>query len=201
MGSVLPSTISSMIGAIQNIDALSAVEDDLNKQSPSIERSAKKNLLKYLQVNAVMQYARIFDELYFNLKQSQGFLELAAVKGQAGNNGRVMQLMEMGSIEKYLEQAETARVPLGELITFITRGTPGLEGITASVKSLKSATRKANKAEGGIRCVTDLARATVVCDTPHDLATVFKLLKSTVAEVRNFNNAAHATRFPLWDIR
>lgn len=191
-----------MIGAIQDIDKLLGFEDDLNKSPPGIEVTAKKNLLKYLQVNAVMQYTRIFDELYFNVKQSQDFLELAAV-GEPEGGGQLMQLMETGSIEDYLEKAGTASALLGELITFITRGTPGLEGIPASVKSLESATRKANIVEGGIRCVTDLARATVVCDTPHDLATVFKSLKSKIGEVRYFTMQCDTCRFgvPLREVR
>lgn len=91
--------------------------------------------------------------------------------------------MGTGSIEDYLLQAERAKLCLDGLLWLVVPpGTPGREAIPTAVKSLKRTRIKANDLSG-ICYVTDLARATVICDTPHDLADVFELLTLNARQV------------------
>lgn len=60
--------------------------------------------------------------------------------------------------------------------------------IRTPVKSLESTRLKVDK-WGDIRSVTDLARATVVCDTPNDLADAFELLNSMLPQVSRMSVA------------
>lgn len=166
----------------RDINKLLRLETELNELPPSIERSAKVNLLKYLQVNAVVAYERVSTGLYFNLRRDEGFQELYRIEEKAQPEGGLVQPMETGSIEDYLLQAEEAKVCLDKLIYSVAApGTPGREGIS-DLKSVESTRRKADD-WGGIRYVTDLARATVVCETPHDLAHVFESLTRMVGQV------------------
>ena len=148
-----------------------------------IERSAKVNLLKYLQVDTAKEYGRVSTGLYFNLRRDEGFDQLHRIHEKQPPEDGLEQPLETGSIEDYLRQAECAKFCLDQLLGLVSPpGTPGQEVVLASVKSLESTRRKA-KDWGGIRRVTGLARATVICDTPHDLADVFDKLKLEVGQV------------------
>lgn len=167
-----------------DIRALLRLETALNALPQGVERSAKVNLLKYLQVDAVKEYERFSTDLYFDLRRDAGFLELYRIQEKRQPKTGLVQPMEAGSIEDYLLQAERAKLCLDELLGLVVfPGEPGREVISAPVKSLESTRRKAND-RGGIRHVVDLARAAVVCDTPRDLADVFELLNLMVREVR-----------------
>lgn len=166
------------------IHELLRCETELNKLPSSIERDARVNLLRYLQVSTVKNYERVYTGLYFDLRRDEGFHELYMVKEKKQPESGLVQPMETGSIEDYRRHAESAKICLDELVQLVASpGTPGREVIGASIKSLESTRRKAN-AWGGIRYVTDLARATVVCDTPRHLADVFKLLIRQVCRVK-----------------
>lgn len=162
------------------INELVQLETELDKLPSGIERSAKVNLLKYLQVDTVKQYERVSTGLWFDLRRDEGFHELNRIHEKQGPEDGLVQLMETGSIEDYLRQAERAKLGLDELLWSVAPpGTPGREVITTAVKTVERTRIKAND-WGGIRKVTDLARATVICDTPNDLADVFELLNFMV---------------------
>lgn len=166
-----------------NIKELLELEAELSELPPSVERSAKVNLLKYLQVNAVRAYERVSTSLYFDLRRNEGFQELYRIEEKLPPEGGLVQPMETGSIEDYLLKAEEAKVGLDKLIFSVAPpGTRGREGISAAVKSAESTRRKIDKL-GGIRFLPDLARATIVCETTHDLAHVFESLNRMIGQV------------------
>ena len=166
-----------------DIQELLRLETELEELPPSIERSAKVNLLKYHQVHTVKEYERLSTGLYFDLRQDKGFDQLYTIHEKQPPEDGLEQPLETGSIEDYLRQAECAKPFLDQLLRLVSPpGTPGQEVVTAPVKSLESTRRKV-KDWCGIRRVTDLARATVICDTPHDLADVFEKLNLKVGQV------------------
>ena len=166
-----------------DIQELLRLETELEKLPSSIERNAKVNLLKYLQVNTVKEYERLFTGLYLDLRREKGFDQLFTIHEKQPPEDGLEQPLETGSIEDYLQQAECAKLCLDQLLGLVSPpGTPGQEVVLASVKSLESTRRKV-KDWGGIRSVTDLALAIVICDTPHDLADVFEKLNLKVGQV------------------
>ena len=164
------------------IHELLRLETELEKLPSSIERSAKVNLLKYLQVGPVKKYKRLSTGLYFDLRRDKGFDQLYRIHEKQEPKNGLVQPLERESIEEYLRQAEYAKLCLDKLLGFVSPpGTPGQEVVLASVESLESTRRKADWC--GIRRVTDLASATVICDTPHDLVDVFEKLNLKVGQV------------------
>ncbi|CAM9423054.1 unnamed protein product [Sphacelaria rigidula] len=160
------------------------LEEDLNRLSPSIERDARVNLLKYLQVNEVKYHEREADGLYVELVREEGLDMLRTVHEQAPVCGDLIQPREEGSIQDYLDDAALATEYLETLLEEVeatVQGTHPMYVVSPGVKSLESATRKADKC-GGIRKLTDMARLSVVCDTSHGLARVFELLKERVKD-------------------
>lgn len=165
------------------IDKLLRLEAYLEELPPGNERSAKTNLLKYLQVNAVREYETVSTHLYINLRGDKGFDQLQWVEEKQGPEGGLVQPLEAGSIEDYLQQANCAKLYLDKLLGSVApAGTPGREAVRAPVKSLER-TRVKAEVRGGIHKVTDMARATVICDTPHDLVDVFDSLVCQVSKV------------------
>ena len=166
-----------------DIDKLLRIETEVETIPYSTDRNAKVNLLKYLQINTVVKYERLSTCLYFDLRRDEGFDQLYRIHEKQGPENGLEQPLETGSIEDYLRQAECAKLCLDQLLGLVSPpGTPRQEVVLASVKSLESTRRKV-KDWGGIRRVTDLARATVICDTPHDLAEVFEKLNLEIGQV------------------
>ena len=164
------------------IHKLLRLETELEKLPSSIERDAKVNLLKYLQVHTVKEYERLSTGLYFDLRRDEGFDQLYRIHEKQPPEDGLEQPLETGSIEDYLQRTECAKIFLDQLLGLVSPpGTPGQEVVLASVESLESTRRKADWC--GIRRVTDLARATVICDTPYDLAEVFVKLNLEVGQV------------------
>eukprot|EP00903_Cladosiphon_okamuranus_P010037 g9517.t3 len=166
------------------IQELLQLEREASTLPWSIERSAKVNLLKFLQVNAVKAYERAYTGLYFDVRRNEGFDALSSVPEKNHSGGACLQPMEAGSVEDYLCQAETAKVYLDRLVDSVAAGIPGREGIPAPIKTEESTRRKADKL-GGIRYLTDLARASFVCETPLDLVEVFSSLTATIGKVED----------------
>ncbi|CAM9607409.1 unnamed protein product [Ectocarpus sp. 13 AM-2016] len=161
------------------IHELLRLEAELEELPSGIERSAKVNLLKYHQVDTVKKYERVAAGLYYDLRQNEGFEQLNRIHEKQGPEKVLVQPLETGSVEDYLRQAERAKLDLDDLVRLVAApGTPGRELVLAPVKSLESTRRKVKI--WGIRRVTDLARATVICNTPNDLADVFELLNLMV---------------------
>ncbi|CAM9206684.1 unnamed protein product, partial [Sphacelaria rigidula] len=160
------------------------LEEDLNRLSPSIERDARVNLLKYLQINKVKHHEDASNMLYVELVREQGLDMLRTVREQAPVGGDLIQPREEGSTQDYLDDAVLATKYLETLLEEVeatVQGTHPMYVVSPGVKSLESATRKAAKC-GGIRKLTDMARLSVVCDTSRGLARVFELLKQRVKE-------------------
>ena len=164
------------------IDELLRLETEVEELPSSIERSAKVNLLTYLQVDKVLEYERVSTGLYFDLRQDKGFDQLFRIQEKQPPEDGLVQPLETGSIEDYLQQAKDAMPYLDELLRLVSPpGTPGQEVVPESVESLESTRRKADWC--GIRRVTNLARAAVICDTLHDLVDVFEKLNLKVGQV------------------
>ena len=165
------------------IHKLLGLETELEERPSSIERNAKVNLLRYLQFNTVLQYERVSTGLYFDLRRDEGFDQLYSIHEKQEPKNGLVQPLETMSIQDYLRQAECAKLCLDKLLGLVAPpGTPGREVVTTAVKSMESTVRK-TEAWGSIRSVTDLARATVICDTPHDLVDVFEKLVLKVGQV------------------
>lgn len=165
----------------QGISELLRLETELNGVASSIERAAKINLLKYLQVLTVKKYETVYTGLFFKLRRdTAGFDKLRTIEEKKPPEEGLLHPMEEGSIEHYLLQAEKAKLELDKLVEMaVPSGTSGREAILARVKSQDSTERKIGVC-GGIRHVTDLARATIICDTPTGLADVFEDLKKNI---------------------
>lgn len=156
----------------QNIEHLKLVEDRLNSclhdgcsAELSLERQAKVTLLKYLQVQTVKQYERAYDDLYYSWDR-EGRLacisKILTLKPDA--------LVQPKILLDYHEDAEIAKERLDALIAELTENSQGCEAVYAKVKPPESTQRKAEKFCGGdISKIADIARVTVVCDTPDGL--------------------------------
>lgn len=156
------------------------MERNLQERPPGIESHAMANLLKYLQVSMVIKYQRIAEHLYFNLRRGKGFDHLKLIQQLEGN---LMQPRESGSIEDYVHDAERAQIHLVKLVEeVVSAGNHKLKVVSSGIKSLESITRKVNSnyIGGDVRKVNDIARISVVCDTPDGLAYVFKELNGRV---------------------
>lgn len=177
-------------GLLQLEAELNTLRSEIDAKGNLLEIDAKLNLLKYLQVNTVKQYERVSTHMYFDLRHAKGFDMLSKVEGEEPQEGSLAHPKRMESIEDYLQQAGRAKACLDELVELVApSGTRGREGIPAAVKSLESARRKAHKTTGGIHCITDLARSTIVCDTPQDLVDAFESICSRVSQVRRMRAA------------
>lgn len=170
---------TQMGSAMFNITALLQTEHELAQASPGNERDAKVNLLKYCQVDTVKKYRRIADGLYFDLVQGGGLCHLRQIIEVEGDR---VQPMQTGSIEDYLREAEKAKGCLDALVKEVAHSV-GAEAFVTGVKTPDSTRRKV-EIVGDIRKITDMARATVVCDTPEDLAKVYERLKQRLPKVR-----------------
>ncbi|CAM9696271.1 unnamed protein product [Ectocarpus sp. 12 AP-2014] len=84
-------------------------------------------------------------------------------------------------LDFYREGALRAKVQLDKLVRELVNGHQGRTGLYAEVKSLESTRRKATKSYGGdVRRLADMARVSVICDTPEDLELACKdLVEST----------------------
>lgn len=181
-----------------HIQELLQLEREVSTLPCSVERSAKVNLLKFLQVNAIKAYERAYTGLYFGLRRDEGFdaLLLSSVPEKNRSGGVCLQPMEVGSVEDYLRQAETAKGYLDRLVDAIAPAEkPGREGIPAPIKTEESARRKADKL-GGIRYLTDLARASVVCETLVDLVEAFSSLTAAMGKVGSLKMLRYRTTPP-----
>lgn len=155
-----------------NIKELLEVEHEL-----STDHSAKTNLLKYLQVEAVQGFQEIADALYFTLRHDEDFDELERIK--SANNGATLEQPRLkGTIEDYLRDAGVAKCSLDALVGGIARECAA-RVYTTNVKSFESTKRKV-EVRGSIRKVTDMARVSVVCDTIKSMVNVFELLDTKI---------------------
>ncbi|CAM9940130.1 unnamed protein product [Ectocarpus fasciculatus] len=152
---------------------------------PSLERDAKINLLKFLQVKTVDKYKRAYDNLYFDLNKEGGLECLRRIEPAPAKSALLQPILleepscdadeELSSqLQFYREGAACAKEQLDELVKEVINGREGCEGVHPEIKTLESTKRKAVTSYGGnVRRVADMARAAVICDTPEDLEVAY----------------------------
>lgn len=151
----------------------------------SVDQDAKVNMLKHLQIQTVLQFQEAYDALYYKLNKDAG-LEcvhtIASVKSKDFLQPKVLELQDCDEdsrfekmLEFYLAEAELAKQRLDELVKQAVQKESGRYEVQyAEVKSRESTERKVNSSCGGdVRRVTDMARVTLICDTPEALAEAY----------------------------
>lgn len=169
------------------------MEIELEGGAPSLERDAKVNLLKFLQVKTVKKYERAYDSLYYELEMDGGLGCLRRIEERNPKSDllqpEVLELQGCSADDKlekqlffYREGAIRAKVQLDELVRELLNSHQGRERSYAEVKSLESTRRKATTFFGGdVRRLADMARVSVICNTPEDLELACKGLMESVA--------------------
>lgn len=175
-------------GRHHTIKELLEMEEELHKITvPSIERDAKVNLLKYLQIFAVQLYEEEYDAFFHELNVDGGLEVLRNISRMRSKDTflqpKVFVIPGCGGgsnhdIEEqaraYLSDAKRAKPFLDELINKVVNNVEGCEAKYAEVKTLGSTVRKAEKSyNGNVRRVADMARVAVVCETADLLEKVY----------------------------
>ncbi|CAM9911915.1 unnamed protein product, partial [Ectocarpus sp. 8 AP-2014] len=163
------------IAELRHLEA--ELENSCEKCQNPYDRDAKLNLLKFLQIKAVLQFERAYDQLYYELNKHGGLKclrEITPARPKDLLQPKVLELQDChedvrfaAQLEFYLADAKLAKNHLDELVADIAKGTGGCQVHCAEVKSRASTQRKARKSYGGdVRKVADMARVSVICDTP-----------------------------------
>lgn len=146
-------------------------------------QDAKENIFKYLQVRAVEQFERQYDDLYYQLNKRE--LECLHSIVPARSNDIVQPKLlerqgrgEDAQLEKqlqfYLADAGLAKQRLDELVTKIAQDSSKFEVQYVAVKSPESTRRKARRfCDKDVRKVADMARVAVICATPDALKEMY----------------------------
>ncbi|CAM9324990.1 unnamed protein product [Ectocarpus sp. 13 AM-2016] len=190
--------------AVADISALVRLEAELKtsceRAMSSVVLDAKVNLLKYLQVQTVLQFQAAYDDLYHELHKTAGLdclRSIAPVRSTAVLQPKVLHLQgcsEDEQLEKqlqfYLADAELAKAHLDELVMNVAHDMSKYEVQCVEVKSRESTRRKASRfCDGDVRKVADMARVTVICTTPEALKEAYlaitELPKQQVLRVKN----------------
>lgn len=167
------------------IKKLLELEEELKSAEPCLERDAKVNILKYLQVQTVNRFQEAYDGLYYELNKNGGlgclrnivptrskdFLQPKVLDRQldGGASGLTIQA------EAYLASAELAKPRLDEIARRVVENLEGCHARCVGVKTLESTVRKAKDSyDGNLRKVADMARVAVICDTPEHLEQVYE---------------------------
>ncbi|CAN0498448.1 unnamed protein product, partial [Ectocarpus sp. 8 AP-2014] len=172
-----------------DIKELIHLEAELKKScgsaTPPVVRDAKVNLLKYLQIQTVLQFEAAYDTLYYELDKEGGLeclRDIAPFRSKDFSQPKVLELHGCGDedvrlakqLEFYLADAELAKQRLDEIITNLADDWGRYEVQYVEVKSRESTQRKVRRFyDGDVRKVTDMARVTVICLTPEDLQQVY----------------------------
>eukprot|EP00903_Cladosiphon_okamuranus_P018852 g17340.t1 len=171
-----------------DIEELLRLENELKSQredaTSSVCLDAKVNILKYLQVQTVLQYQAGYDALYYELNKEGGLECLRSIAPvRAGDlvqpkSFELQHCDEDDGLDKQLEfflaDASLAKEGLDMLAAKVTQGLEKCKVHCVDVKSLESTRRKAIKFCGGdVRKVVDMARVAVICDTPEALEQVY----------------------------
>lgn len=149
-----------------------------NTYSSSLD--AKVNILKYLQVQAVLQYQAAYNLMYYELNKEGGLEHLRGIAlGRSEDlvQPKVLDLQDCSEdnrlekqLEYFLADAKLAKQCLDKLVVDATQDLEKCEVQCVDVKSLESTRRKAIKFCGGdVRKIADMARVSVLCDTPETL--------------------------------
>lgn len=177
------------------------MEDELKGARPSLERDAKVNLLKYLQVQTVNAYEAAYDGLFFDLNKDGG---LECVRGidPVSPKGPILQPKVLDlqgyegaarlakQLDVYLADAHRAKLGLDAIIKAVVEGSGGCEAQYAPVKARESTERKANTFFGGdVRRLADMARVAVICDTPEHFEQVYRGIMKHLQVKRGISHA------------
>ncbi|CAN0314813.1 unnamed protein product [Ectocarpus sp. 6 AP-2014] len=197
-----------------DIKALRRLEDDLKageiSATTSVERDAMVNLLKYLQIETVHQFETAYDRLCFELDKDGGLTclrSIAPARSEDRQQPKVCSELQDGDekaqlarqVEFYLQDARLAKSGLDELVKDVANEVEGCEAKCVEVKSSESATRKAKSSYGGnVRRLSDMARVSVMCDKPEDLARAFSGILGRLQphEVRRVTNGFKSDWMP-----
>eukprot|EP00903_Cladosiphon_okamuranus_P012113 g11365.t2 len=167
-----------------DIEKLLRLEAELKIQresaTSSVSLDAKVNMLKYLQVQTVVRYQKAYDALYYELSKEGGLeclRKIPPVRPEHLLQPKDLELQicdEDDQLERqlefYLADAKLAKPYLDELVMKVAKDSRECEVQRVDAKSLESTRRKARKFCGGdVRKVADMARVTVICDTPKAL--------------------------------
>ncbi|CAM9452270.1 unnamed protein product, partial [Ectocarpus sp. 13 AM-2016] len=172
-----------------NIEDVLGLEAELKtpggrERSSPVGLDAKVNILKYLQVQTVLQFQAKYDGLYDELTKT-GELEclrsIAPVQSKHHLQPKVVERQDCSKDEQlenqlqlYLADAELAKKRLDDLVTMVARDSSKYEVQCVQVKSRESTRRKAIRSYGGdVRKVADMARVSVICTTPKTLKEVY----------------------------
>lgn len=175
------------------------LETSRERETSSVSLDAKVNLLKYLQVQTVLQFERAYDDLYYELNQTGGLdclRSIDPVRSTGVSQPKVLDLRDCGEDDRlenqldfYLADAELARPRLDELVMNVAHDTSKYEVQCVKVKSRESTGRKAiREHDGDVRKVADMARVTVICTTP-------EALKEAYLAITEFPKASRTCRF------
>lgn len=139
-----------------DIEKLLHVENELKSQREnatySVGLDAKVNMLKYLQVQTVLQYEAAYDALYYELNKEGGLECLRNIApGGTGDpvQREVLNLQDYSNeddrlakqLRFYLADAELAKKRLDELVTNAAEGLETCDVHCVDVKSLESTRR------------------------------------------------------------
>lgn len=186
-----------------NITEVLRLETELKTQgesAPSASLAAKVNMLKYLQVQAVMEYQSEYDALFYELNREGGLECLRnIVPVQSGDlqQPKVLEIEDCdeeddrleNGLKFFLADAELAKQGLDELVATVTNHLPQFEVQCVSVKSMDSTRRKASRFCGGdVRQIADMARVAVICDTSEALKQAYLAIMGSlqVSTIRSF---------------
>ncbi|CAM9762111.1 unnamed protein product [Hapterophycus canaliculatus] len=145
-------------------------------------------MLKFLKVQTVVQYQRAYDALYYELSKEGGLeclRNIAPVRSDHLIQPKVLGLQDCGEeeqlekqLEFFLADAKLAKHSLDELVLVASEDSRKYEVQCVDVKSLESTRRKASTFCGGdTRKIADMARVTVICDTPKALEKAYLKIK------------------------
>ncbi|CAB1110066.1 unnamed protein product [Ectocarpus sp. CCAP 1310/34] len=165
-----------------DINKLVRLEAHLNGTSCGVEsplrRDAKVNLLKFLQTGAVKSFERSYDDMVFELDKTGGLSCLRNIV-PVPPDGALSQKNGF-DLQGLLAEASRSKTRLDDLVKEIVEECDGgCRYQEASVKSPESSQRKADKSyNGDVRRLTDMARVSVICDTPEDLERTYIGIKN-----------------------
>lgn len=155
-----------------DIKELCRLENELKnpreRAVPSVQRDAKMNMLKYLQIQKVREFEQAYDDLYYELNMEGGLecvRSVARMRSKDLLQPKVLALDDCDEgtqlaeqLEFYLADAKRVKQHLDELVKKAVKDLEGCEVQYVEVKSLESTRRKASRfCDGQVRKVTDMA--------------------------------------------
>lgn len=181
-----------------SIQQLVELEKGLAGDPPSLDRDAKVNLLKYLQVRRVNEYQTEYDRLYFALNRG-GELELLRNNIAAGRYKPLQQPKKAALLQEYLADAREAQRCLEELAEEVVSACDGgCESRYNGMKSPESIMRKADKFCGGnLGKIADIARVALVCETPRELERSYAIITACFHVRRSMTEDRRPQRSPF----